>query len=107
MPLSDEGREALRDEGLREVTNDQPPIRDDSFFAVPGLPVDQHRIDGEDPGREELMNDLASEPARPLTDEEKEAAEHDAPRPERVYAPASARVPKEPAPGDDKLVRRD
>ena len=107
MPLSDEGREALREEGLREAANDQPAVRDDSFFATPSLPVDEHRIVSEDPGREELMNELASEPARALSDEEEEAAEGDAPRPERVYAPHSARVPKEPAPGDDKLVRGD
>ena len=105
MPTSDEGREALRNEGLGRPATDQPVLRDDSLFAVPRLPTDQHRIDGEDPGREELMNDLAGEPARPLSDEEEEAAERDPGRPERVYAPASARVPKEPAPGDDKLIR--
>jgi hypothetical protein len=105
MPLSDEAREALREEGLEKSANDEPAVRDDSLFDVPRLPADGHRIVGEDPGREELMNDLATEPARPLTDEEEDAAEHDAPRPERVYAPASARVPKEPAPGDDKLIR--
>ena len=105
MPLSDEGREALREEGLGRPTNDQPPVEDDSLFDVPGLPGDRPRIVGEDPGREELMNDLVAEPARPLTDEEQEAAQRDHGRPERVYAPASARVPKEPAPGDDKLIQ--
>jgi hypothetical protein len=79
MPISEEGREALREETIPTTA-------------------------GEDPAREEYMNELAREPARQLTDEEKEAARHDADRPERVYAPPSARVPKEPAPGDDKLI---
>jgi len=62
---------------------------------------------GEDPARESVMNDLTHEESRPLTDDEREAAKHDAIRPARVYAPASARVPKEPAPGDDRLIRGD
>jgi hypothetical protein len=79
MPISDEGREALENET-------RPP------FA------------GEDPEREAVERGLPSQPDRPLTGEEEEAEQHDAGRSERVYAPASARVPKEPAPGDDKLI---
>ena len=104
MSISDEGREALRDEGLRRYSDDATAIRDDSFFPTPSLPSQERVVVDEDPGREELMNDLAGEPARPLSDDEREAAEHDPGRPERVYAPASARVPKGPAPGDDKLI---
>ena len=62
---------------------------------------------GEDPEREAVMHDLLHEESRPLTDDEREAAEHDQSRPERVYAPASARVPKAPAPGDDRLIHGD
>ena len=82
MPTNEEGREALRDEKR--------------------LP-----FSGEDPLREETMRELVNQPDRPLSEDEKEAAEHDRGRSERVYAPASARVPKEPAPGDDKLIKRD
>jgi hypothetical protein len=110
MPISDGGREALRDEGLRRFDRDTPidhPVNDNAFFDVPVLTNDEREVVGEDVGREGLMNDLLSEPARGLTDEEEEAAERDPGRPERVYAPASARVPKEPAPGDDRLIQRD
>ena len=82
MHTNDEGREALRDETRLPFT-------------------------GEDPAREEVINELVDQPERPLSDEEKEAAKRDRGRSERVYAPASARVPKEPAPGDDKLIERD
>ncbi len=58
---------------------------------------------GEDPGRQE--RDLATTPARPLTNEEKEAARRDPGRRPRTYAPASARVPKPPMPGDEKFVK--
>jgi hypothetical protein len=80
MPIDEEGREALSDETR--------------------LP-----LAGEDPAREDEVHDLVNEPSRPLTEAEKEAAERDPGRSERVYAPASARVPKEPAPGDDRLIK--
>jgi hypothetical protein len=54
--------------------------------------------------RSEIADDVTSFPSRPLTHEEKEAAEHDVPRGERVYAPASERVPKAPVPGHRDLV---
>ena len=54
--------------------------------------------------RSEIAHDVTSFPSRPLTHEEKEAAEHDVPRGERVYAPASERVPKPPVPGHRDLV---
>ena len=59
---------------------------------------------GKDEARGEYVDTLSHTPARPLTDEEEEAAEHDHERPGRTYAPASARVPKPPAPGDDKFI---
>ena len=51
----------------------------------------------QDPARS--MHDLVSNTSRPLTDEERKAADRDAPAGERVYAPASERVPREPVPG--------
>jgi hypothetical protein len=72
MPIEEEGREALRSE------------------ARPSL-------EGEDSAREGVERSLAKEPDRPLSKEEQEAAERDPGRAERVHAPASARVPKEPA----------
>ncbi len=56
--------------------------------------------------REAAIDALASQPARPLSDEEQEAALRDTPRAERVYAPASARVPKAPVPGHERLIER-
>jgi len=58
----------------------------------------------QDPGREGVMHELETGGGRPLTREEKEAAEHDEPVPERVYAPASERVPREPVPGHRDFV---
>lgn len=59
---------------------------------------------GKDERRGEYVDTLSNTPARPLSDDEKEAAEHDPGRPARTYAPASARVAKEPNPGDDELI---
>ena len=56
----------------------------------------------EDPGRDE--HELTATGDRALTDEEKEAAEHDPGRAPRTYAPASERVPKEPIGRDRKLI---
>ena len=62
---------------------------------------------GEDPARDAVTHELVNDPARPLTDAERQAAEHDIPRPERVYAPASERVPKEPLPGHRDVVEHE
>jgi hypothetical protein len=43
---------------------------------------------------EQTTHELVTESARPLTDEERKAADRDAPPGERVYAPASERVPR-------------
>jgi hypothetical protein len=63
---------------------------------------------GQDEARGDYVDTLSHAPARPLTDEEEDedAAEDDAGRPGRTYAPASARVPKPPAPGDDRLIEQ-
>ncbi|MBV9547215.1 MAG: hypothetical protein JOY61_22830 [Chloroflexi bacterium] len=60
---------------------------------------------GEDIERDALTHSLLTDSSRPLTSEEKEAAEHDRPVGERVYAPASERVPKEPVPGHRDVVQ--
>jgi hypothetical protein len=80
MPTDEEGREALQSEA-------------------------RQRLEGEDPAREGVERGLASEPARPLTKDEKKAAEHDPGRSARVHAPASERVAKDPAPGDRELIQ--
>jgi hypothetical protein len=59
---------------------------------------------GKDEARGDYVDTLSNTPARPLTDDEEDAAEHDPGRPARTYAPASARVPKPPAPGDERFV---
>ena len=61
---------------------------------------------GHDEFREALEEDISLGEARPLTREEREAAARDKGVSEPVYAPASARVPKPPAPGDEKFVQR-
>ena len=59
-------------------------------------------------GQDELRNDqehaLLNEPPRRLTQAEQEMADHDAGDRHRTYAPASERVAKAPAPGDDRLI---
>jgi hypothetical protein len=59
---------------------------------------------GEDPERDAMTHALTVDPSRPLSSDEKQAAEHDVPVAERVYAPASERVPKEPVPGHRDVV---
>jgi len=59
---------------------------------------------GEDEMREDAMHSLSNQPSRPLTGDEKHAAEHHEEERKRTYAPASARVAKPPAPGDDRLI---
>src|SRR5206468_6150380 len=54
---------------------------------------------GQDPARATAMDYLETEPSRPLSGEEREAAENDRQPGERVYAPASERVPRPPIPG--------
>lgn len=61
---------------------------------------------GKDEARGDYVDALSQTPARPLTDDEEDASEHDEGRPPRTYAPASARVPKPPAPGDDRLIEQ-
>jgi hypothetical protein len=59
---------------------------------------------GKDDARGDVIDTLTNTPARPLTDDEEDAAEDDVGRPARTYAPASSRVPKAPTPGDDRLI---
>jgi hypothetical protein len=72
------------------------------------LPAGELRPDdrGQDEVREAVEEGVSLGDARPLTRAEREAAAHDKGVAERVYAPASARVPKPPAPGDEKFVDR-
>jgi hypothetical protein len=59
---------------------------------------------GEDEAREYAEHVELAGPDRPLTDDEKDAAEDDPGRAPRTYAPASERVAKPPAPGHEQLV---
>jgi hypothetical protein len=88
-----------RDPYLQDGPLPSPPPRDPNAGTV----LDESER-GKDDVRGEIVETLLSGPARPLTDEEEEAAEHDASRPPRTYAPASARVPKPPAPGHEQLI---
>jgi hypothetical protein len=64
-------------------------------------------LDKSERGEDELDNEVLDAEltgsGRPLTDDEKEAAEHDPGLAPRTYAPASERVAKPPAPGEEKL----
>jgi hypothetical protein len=72
------------------------------------MPVGELRPDdrGHDEAREELEEGISLGESRPLTREEREAAARDKGVSEPVYAPASERVPKPPAPGDEKFINR-
>jgi hypothetical protein len=58
----------------------------------------------QDPLQTSSTQGLTTDVSRPLTDDERKAADRDAPVAERVYAPASARVPKEPVPGHRAVI---
>src|SRR5258708_6038241 len=58
----------------------------------------------QDPATTEMMDELTTEGARPLTDEERKAADREAPAGQTVYAPASERVPVNPVPGHRAFV---
>ena len=72
------------------------------------MPVGELRPDdrGQDEVREAFEEGMSLGESRPLTREEREAAAHDKGVADSVYAPASERVPKPPAPGDEKFVNR-
>jgi hypothetical protein len=58
----------------------------------------------QDPLATERMDELTTEGSRPLTDEERKAADREAPAGQTVYAPASERVPVNPVPGHRDFV---
>jgi hypothetical protein len=72
------------------------------------MPAGELRPDdrGHDEVREAVEEGISLGESRPLTREEREAAARDKGVAEPVYAPASARVPKPPVPGDEKFVQR-
>ena len=72
------------------------------------MPAGELRPDdrGQDEVREALEESISLGESRPLTREEREAAAHDKGVSKPVYAPASERVPKPPAPGDERFVER-
>ena len=58
----------------------------------------------QDPATTDSLQQLAEGSSRPLTDNERKAADRNAPVGERVYAPASERVPVEPQEGHRSMV---
>jgi hypothetical protein len=58
----------------------------------------------QDPQRTDITRGLATDTSRPLTDDERKAADGGTGVGERVYAPASERVPREPVPGHREVV---
>jgi hypothetical protein len=80
------------------------PLGDTPVRDAPVQDVVPRGERNQDELRSEIAHDVTSYPSRPLTHDEKEAAEHDVPRGERVYAPASERVAKPPVPGHRDLV---
>jgi hypothetical protein len=58
----------------------------------------------QDPLTTEIIDELTAESAQPLTDEERKAADREAPAGQTVYAPASERVPVNPVPGHREFV---
>ncbi len=73
----------------------------DDQGQIDRLPPSQRN---QDQLRTETSHGLAVDGSRPLTAEERAAAEHDSGVAERVYAPASERVPVEPVPGHRDFV---
>ena len=94
LPYNAEG-DPIAAEPLGDTPARDAPVQD----VVPRGERNQDEL------RSEIAHDVTSFPSRPLTHDEKEAAEHDVPRGERVYAPASERVPKPPVPGHQDLVQ--
>ena len=72
------------------------------------LPLGELRQDdrGQDEVREALEESIGLGQPRPLTRDEREAAEHDPGEVKTVYAPASERVAKPPLPADEKLINQ-
>ena len=70
------------------------------------LPLGELRPDdrGQDEELEELEESVGRGEARPLTQEEREAAKRDKGPAKTVFAPASQRVPKPPLPEDEKFI---
>jgi hypothetical protein len=90
-------------------------IPNDPYLVGSPLPVSTPRdpnadtvLDESERGKDDMRGDvvdtLTNTPARPLTHDEEEAAEHDAGRAPRTFAPASERVPVPPAPGHERLI---
>ncbi len=58
----------------------------------------------QDPATTEMLDELTTEGSRPLSDEERKAADRESPAGQTVYAPASERVPVDPKPGHRDFV---
>ncbi len=85
------------------TTEDADRLRKSEKLAAGELRPDDR---GQDEVREALEEGIGLGESRPLTREEREAAARDKGVAPPVYAPASERVPKPPAPGDEKFIQR-
>ncbi|HLZ28672.1 MAG TPA: hypothetical protein VKV73_15265 [Chloroflexota bacterium] len=88
------------------MTQHEP--NEDTSVEPEKLPLGELRPDdrGQDEVREALEESTGLGLARPLTRDEREAAERDPGVVETVYAPASERVAKPPLPADEKLINK-
>jgi hypothetical protein len=78
--------------------SDPEPAPENTQDVVP--PTERNK----DPYRAESIEGATLDGSRPLTEDERKAADRDTPAGERVYAPASERVPKAPVPGHRDMV---
>jgi hypothetical protein len=78
--------------------------------APPGFVPENHQDiiptseRSQDSVQTETEHDLTLDSPRPLTEDERNAADRDVPVGERVYAPASKRVPKQPVAGHREVI---
>src|SRR6266516_2925589 len=66
-----------------------------------GIPPTERNHDAQ---RDDITRGLVNDTSRPLTDDERKASDGGTAVGERVYAPASERVPREPVPGHRDFV---
>jgi hypothetical protein len=99
------------EDGRKVVANMTFPNSTPERPAAPPGPQAENHQDvippserGQDAAQTEIEHGLTLDSARPLTDEERKAADRDTRVGERVYAPASERVPKDPVPGHRDVI---
>jgi len=99
-------------ERLRETFAGQPGVLFIGQMTDRGVgphPIPQYEVHFREVSRPSVVAAIEASGLRalvhPLTNDEKHAAEQAEQQRHRTYAPASARVSKPPAPGDDRLIQ--